>query len=182
MPMSSTAPCYQDHCSVELSAQACDDCDASNLAVLAAINALEAQPPPHVQEDTEGRLQEWQYIDAKLNVLIQMFAGFWRQQCDLPTPVRIELSASGLCLPATLPRPASPARSVRLYLHPALPQALQLPVGRLHADPEAPGMLRLEFGEIADEVDDALSRHVFRHHRRALAQARQASNLHSGPE
>lgn len=173
-------PCYEDRCALRLQAEASTVSDQANIAVLTAVSALEMHFMPSSEEsDTRG--PELQQLDNKLNVLIQMFAGFWRTQCDLPAPVAVTVSADGLRFQTgALPEPAGGVRSVALYLNDALPQPLVLPVEGLL--PAEAGCRELRFAAISEELADALSRHIFRRHRRALAQNRQASNLHTDVE
>lgn len=171
------APSYTDACALTLSAGPCAQSDELNLAVLTAVSALDAQFSSHAGDEGESRSAELQQLDAKMNVLIQMFAGFWRQQCRLPDPVPVEIMATGLRIPRAVLNWPDTVGGVELYLHAAMPQALKLDVTHCAPDPERAGMMLLRFA-LSDDLENALSRHVFRHHRRSVARLRKASNLH----
>ena len=62
---------------------------------------------------------------------------------------------------------------LRVHLDPRLPQPLELParlVGTERLGPECLAWLRFE--DLGDALESALERHVFRRHRRAVAEAR----------
>ncbi len=173
-------PCYEDRCALRLQDGDAMVSDQANIGVLTAVSALEMHFTP-TGEESDTRGPELQQLDNKLNVLIQMFAGFWRAQCALPAPVAVTVSLDGLRFDAdALPEPAGPTRSVALYLNDVLPQPLVLPVEQL--SPAVDGRRELRFAALSEELTEALSRHIFRRHRRALAQNRQASNLHRDGE
>lgn len=165
-------PSYSDHCALILGDEDCPRSDASNLAVLSAVAALDVQFAPIKHDETDGLSQELQQLDNKINVLIQMFAGFWRQQSALPEAIPVEVSVQGLRLPAEGLAAPENTRCVRIYLHDALPQALVLPVAAVERQGET---WVLRFAELSSELEDALSRHVFRRHRRAVAQSKNES-------
>ncbi len=173
-------PCYEDVCALRLDTGDCTVSDQANMAVLTAVSALEMHFLPG-GEESDARGPELQQLDNKLNVLIQMFAGFWRAQSELPPPVAVTVSLGGLRFDAgALEDAAQAPRSVALYLNDALPQPLVLPVEEVLATDD--GRRELRFAPLSEDLSDALSRHIFRRHRRALAQNRQASNLHTEPE
>ena len=65
-----------------------------------------------------------------------------------------------------------------LYLHPAIPMPLLLPGHMVDSiEDDAGQWLRFEPAALSEAESDALARHVFRHHRRGIAAARQ-----TGPE
>ena len=173
-------PSYDDLCVLQLSSEDCSASEHANLAVLTAVGALEMHTASSGAEDNDGRSAEFQHLDNKLNVLIRMFAGFWRQQMDLPPPVAVTVSAHGLNFALDGLDVPDSVKSLNLYLNDALPQALELPVASCETTDE--GLCVIEFGELSDDLADGLSRHIFRRHRRALAQNRQALNLHSRQE
>lgn len=175
-------PSYEDVCGLALSEQACPATDQANLAVLAAVAALDMQHAVSGRDDADTLSQDLQQLDNKLNVLIQMFATFWRQQCAFPPAHAVTVSADALRLDVTGPNDdgellrqleSGQARSVSLYLHDALPQPLVLPLARceVHQGGDTANWT-LHFAQLSQELEDALARHVFRRHRRAVAQSR----------
>lgn len=175
-------PSYTDQCALKLHPSRCAQTDEMNIGVLAAISALETQLAPGMPGD-EGdlRQQELVQLESKINVLIQMFAGFWAQQCQLPSPVPMEISARGLRIAESALSWPDEVRAIELYLHPALPQPMKLNILACRPDPDRAGHILLDF-MLSEDLENALARHVFRRHRRDVARMRKASNLHVNRE
>lgn len=138
--------------------------------VLRSLALIEDSP----HEDTDehgGKEPALQRIDAKLNLVLETLAGLLRRErSELPMQ-RLRWSRFG----AELLHPSSepPARGF-LLLQPLawLPQRLELPVVCLAQRSEGDGGCRvwLRFDPQPPSLEQALERHLFRLHRRQIAQ------------
>lgn len=151
---------------------------------------LRAGPPPHGAFDTAERLLRdlamiderrgddtdagaandpaLRRLEAKLDLTLQLLAAALPQLFS-PPPVPVRIGARGLRLPAD---PAMPDAAV-LRWQPAdsLPLCLHLPVSRFASDATQDWWA---FAPLPEALDDALSRHLFRLHRREIATQRRA--------
>lgn len=117
-------------------------------------------------------------IEAKLDLALQLFAQALPERAG-PAPVDVRIGPRGLRLPAAAVAPpvraAMAASEVDAVLRwqpgDAVPLCLHLP---LRAAPAASTASALAFSMAAlpEPLDDALARHLFRLHRRALAAQR----------
>ncbi len=113
-------------------------------------------------------------LDAKLDLLLVVLGKLLRQQAPLPPAVRLRLSASALTWIAAEPPPDGQTGWVSLYLNELVPEPLTLP-GRATSVLAEGGerWVEVRFAELPAGLQDSLEKHVFRHHRRAIAEARQ---------
>ena len=112
-------------------------------------------------------------IEAKLDLLTTLVASLCASQDDDPMrPLR--WSARGASL--LIDRPLPVGTGGRLRVRPAdwLPSPLVLPATVLACDVDADGATRawLRFGPLSPALEAALERHLFRVHRRAVAESR----------
>ena len=140
---------------------------ASGEALLRALAVVEDGPRP---EEPEGGDQSMARIEAKLDLLTALVAGLARQDED---PVReLRWSARGACLVLE----SAPADGVGLFrVRPAdwLPSTLLLPATVLAREPAGDGLpVWLRFEPLSPALEGALERHLFRIHRRAVAESR----------
>ena len=93
---------------------------------------------------------------------------------DPAVPVR--WSAKGACLPAAAPLEAGQAGLFRIQAAAWLPEPLTLParVIAVHTDVAAGLVAWLAFEPLPEPTRSALERHLFRQHRRAIAERRAA--------
>jgi len=130
----------------------------------------------HRGEDTDDAGDKGhavQRIEAKLDLLTALIAGLnsVRERQDPLRP--LWWSAGGACLEGE--QPAEPGATGWLSVQPAdwLPQPMRLPVTVVAAEPYAGAWrLWLRFGPLPESLQAALERHVFRVHRRAIAELR----------
>ncbi|PLW83979.1 hypothetical protein CWI75_01095 [Kineobactrum sediminis] len=149
---------------------------ATNLYVLEAVAAIEEQSRDRLVEDQAELHQELHRLDAKVQLLLDMVARLLRSHDRLPREhlVRVAVDAIDVCTQAEIA--VGDEGTLSLHLHPAIPAALILE-GRFTAESEDVDgrWLRFELVPLAGLEAEAMSRHVFRHHRRSIAAARQAS-------
>ncbi len=122
-----------------------------------------------------------QRVEAKLDLILNLLSRLARdrQGALVPCPVRWSHRGIRLDLPAA-PPPAPADQAGILSLQPAdwLSDHIELPV-RVLAEQAGTGGLHhlwLVFGTLTAGLEDALERHLFRLHRRQIAEARLAAN------
>lgn len=147
----------------------------TNLYVLEAVSAIEEHSLDRVSEEQPELHQELHRLDAKLHLLLDMVARLLRSHDRLPQPHAVRVAVELIEIEAGTANMADGAEGVlHLHLHPAIPAALLLP-GRITGTVrgEEGDWLQFQPGELSAPELEALSRHVFRHHRRSIAAARQ---------
>lgn len=133
-------------------------------ALLGLVGSLD-EPPPLPEDDPQ--LTAWlQRLDQKLDLLLGLVGQWLDRERPMPAAQPARLGVRGVVWQASLP--PGPGL-VSVHLRPGLPVALQLPA-LLHV--LADGQVLAEFQGLDAPVMDALERHIFRCHRRAVAQAR----------
>ena len=129
-------------------------------------------------EDSEERQEKgpaFQRMEAKLDLLLALCGRLLAGQEAAPPPLSLRLSARGLVihLPSQADSPASP-RAVSLQVADWLPDPVTLPVTEISRTTDDNGLhLALQFDGLTPNLQEALERHVFRLHRRNVAQQRQ---------
>jgi hypothetical protein len=145
---------------------------ASGEALLRALAVVEDGPRAEEPESGDHVLPR---IEAKLDLLTTLVASLCRHEdADAARPLR--WSARGACLVLD---DAPPAGSTGLFrIRPAdwLPSPLLLPAREIARDTGADGGVRswLQFDPMPVALEAALERHLFRIHRRAVAESRRA--------
>ncbi len=143
----------------------------ANSRLLAAVALLEEHTQA-ADEPTQTEL-ELQRIHLKLNLLLELFGSFLNLQSPRPTAMALRLSwHSASWVPAEPMPQVGSVGLLELFLCPFLPQALRWPA-RITAVSQ--GEVSAEFDAVPDFCQEALERHVFKHHRRAVKETRQPS-------
>lgn len=139
--------------------------------VLAAVAALEERPP--IVSEESGLESEVARLHQKMQLLMEMVGGLLRSQQAVPTALPVRMVAGGLRW-SDRELPTGDAGVVELWLHPACPEPLRLPLRLLKVEAE-PGGVRVDaaFGELPETLASGLEKHVFLRHRRELAEVRQ---------
>ncbi|MDH5834955.1 PilZ domain-containing protein [Luteimonas kalidii] len=143
---------------------------ASGEALLRALAVVEDGPRTEEPETGDHALPR---IEAKLDLLTTLVASLCRHEDT--DPVRfLQWSARGACLLLSEPPPDAPEGGL-FRVRPAdwLPSTLQLPATEI-AREQTPEGLRcwLRFDPLPPALEAALERHLFRIHRRAVAESR----------
>jgi hypothetical protein len=141
----------------------------ANARVLTAVALLEEHSQlPDEPSATELELHR---IHHKLNLLLELIGSFLQQQAPRPETTALRLSWRGLSWTAGGATPApGEVGLVELHLSPALPLPLRWPARIVSA---AAGEVGAEFAPVPEFCQMALERHVFKHHRRRVAETRQ---------
>lgn len=145
-----------------------------DLMLLRALAMMEEGADPE-RDDADPRGADLARVEAKLDLVLALLGAVVASRAPaLPlVPLRWSRLGARLRLPA---QPASPAGVLQVHLDPRLPQALELParlVGTEALGAECLAWLR--FDGLEPALEAALERHVFRRHRRAVAEARRAT-------
>jgi Atypical PilZ domain, cyclic di-GMP receptor len=116
-----------------------------------------------------------QRIEAKLDLLVTLMAASARGR-DGDPPRALSWSARGARLEVDTPLPAETPGLFRLQPAEWLPSALILPATVQACEARAAGGFEawLRFGPLPPALEAALERHIFRVHRRAVAESRRA--------
>lgn len=156
---------------------------ASDAAIrlLHAVALVEDNPPEETNNDHAAGDRAQLRLEAKLDLALGLLARMLvRDESGHPARVPLRLSHRGACLefPAAGSTPILPAPGSHVMLAlPAaawLPRDLELPASALYAERTPAGAIRLwlAFAGTDDGLGDALDRHLFRLHRRAIAHER----------
>ena len=125
--------------------------------------------------------QSMQRLEAKLDLIVSLLGKLVSQQ-SAPLPVRpLRWSHLGLRIDTETPMDVRPGDAGIVTLQPVawLSDTIELPVQVLatSANHAAGGQhLWLRFGTLTAGLEDALTRHLFRMHRRQVAEARQIAS------
>lgn len=112
-------------------------------------------------------------IEAKLDLLTTLVAALAKRDRDDPVqPLR--WSARGACVPFAAAVETGSTGHLRVQPADWLPEPMLLPATVLACTPAAasPFALWLRFGPLAPQLEQALERHLFRVHRREIAERR----------
>lgn len=112
-------------------------------------------------------------IEAKLDLLTLLVASVHASNDNDPLQP-LQWSARGACLAIDGPLPAGTSGHFRVRPADWLPSPLLLPASVIACDTGAPGVTRawLRFGSLSPALEAALERHLFRIHRRSIAESR----------
>ena len=135
-------------------------------------------------EDDAAILQELHRVEAKLDLLLDLFAEWHQREQGLPPAVDcrwsvVDLQWESAALPAGLAAhtesPAPVPVLVQLYPGPRSLRPLELPGTLTIASGPAGVHCQLVYGALGDLFADTLGRYLFRLHRREVAETRAAS-------
>lgn len=146
----------------------------ANLFVLETAAAVEDKPAERLSEEHPEIQQELRRLDAKLHVLMEMVARLLKEDAASGTPRPIRIALKTLEFRADADEVGVGEKgAVRLQIQPAVPAPLVI-AGTITDEFEHDGKrwVRFEPEHLPDTLRDALSRHVFRHHRRQVAASR----------
>jgi hypothetical protein len=139
-----------------------------NLRVLAQIAQFEERSVPIEQPSPQD--VEIQRLHAKLDLLLSAVGELAPRFLQRPAPLQLQLSWSHLRWPRAADTAAAGSLGwVELHLHPIMLQPLRWPARMLAGDA---AFAEAEFLPAGETAQQALERHVFQQHRRAVAAAR----------
>lgn len=127
--------------------------------------------------DERGELPQLvQRMDAKLDLTLALIARLVRQsEGSLPLHA-VRWSVHGIRIDASEAATTGTRGSVRLQPSDWLPEVIELPATVIACAPSPAGghSLWLRFHDLSPALEEALDRHLFRLHRRQIAEARRA--------
>jgi hypothetical protein len=153
--------------------------NADNHQLLGAESSLEeARVLEALKDESPALVHELQRLEYKLNIVLRLTAEISLRDKPLPPAHAVRLGARGLEWQAGESIGVGSTGLLQLYINPALPQALRFSgrvVGELGAGSER--VVQLSFIGQSEQVVAQLDKLIFRHHRRFIAGARQASPI-----
>lgn len=149
--------------------------EQTNLAVLRCVAAIETGVSSSLREEQPELYHELERLGARLDLLLELVGRMSEQSLEQLEPRSLIMALERMRF-HPVPAEVEPGRAgtLRIFLHPAVPQPLALP-GRLSAlKPDSAGLIWAEFEPLpmSERLRDALEQHVFRHHRRMIAEQR----------
>ena len=146
-----------------------------NVALLRALSAIETSLPEH-EVHTEATQKALERVEAKLDIVFLLLSRLAAANVMLPPEKAVTLSSETITwLESGASPTAGQSIQISIYLNPRLPQPLHLPVTvkDLHTmDNGVEVVATLQ--PLGNELEEWLTRTIFRYHRRAL-QARKQS-------
>ncbi|NOX76529.1 MAG: hypothetical protein GXP17_07960 [Gammaproteobacteria bacterium] len=147
-----------------------------NSRLIQAFNVLD-EHPQEAEDSLEGVLPENRRLEAKLDFLMSMLGEMLAAQAHMPEPRPIIMGAAYLHIGGeqqSVGPQGGELLVLRLFLDARFPKPLQLP-GVVSGEGEmlADDGFTVRFLGISEVLRDELEKQVFRHHRRAVALARQ---------
>jgi len=149
--------------------------EASNLAVLQGVTAVEEGASHRLREEQPELYQEVERLNARLDLLIDMVGRMMAdQRQDSPTR-QVRLAVEQVEFVAK-PEYAAPGQRglLALQLHVSVPEPLRLPGEIVSEQTDSADRRWVLFKplEMSSRLNDALDQLVFRHHRRNIAEQR----------
>lgn len=144
-----------------------------NLRLMALLNMLEERPLPPAPGDDGSRDQAVLHaMDLKINMLMELVVEVLAQRGGYPQPRALALDTDHLIWiePEAMPRRGD-AVAVDLYLQPGFPQPLRVN-GRVESVDPDHHRVSVHLAELDEDLGEALSRFIFRHHRRQIHEQR----------
>ncbi len=140
--------------------------------LLRALALVEDSRGVEESEDYDPGAQALGRLEAKVDLLTALVARLARSNGPADPVRTLRWSALGVCLQGE--ETAAPGRGVfRIQPSDWLPEALELPATVLASVTDGDGpQLWLRFGPLTPALESALERHLFRVHRREIAEAR----------
>lgn len=141
------------------------------LRALAALEDTSRESVRDTSEEISNLHQEFHRLEGKVDLMLNLVANLANAGLSLPAPCTVMVRATGIQWqqpPSALALSDGEQGMAAIYLYPGLPLPVTLPATVKTSDRGSPA---LTFTDLTSEVRNALERHVFRHHRRAVARA-----------
>lgn len=144
-----------------------------NEEVLHAVMLLE-DVPRETPEDNSAEGQDMLRLEYKINLMFELLSGLYQRDAKLPEPVELILRSDALTWQSQQQLDLGSLVRVHLYLSRKYPKPLVLH-GKVVTRDEAPGeRTTVIFDDaVSERCRDWIDKFIFRHHRRAVALARQ---------
>ncbi|HZF17252.1 MAG TPA: PilZ domain-containing protein [Steroidobacteraceae bacterium] len=144
-----------------------------NQQILQLDASLEERHPIDPKDDDVVVRHELERLESKLNVVMHMLARLLARDNVLPSDRKFRLAADGIEWDNDAALKVDSLGMVALHINRTLPHPLQLPgkVVGCHASGDK-HRVAFAFEGVAPHVIELLEKMIFRHHRRAVADAR----------
>jgi hypothetical protein len=148
--------------------------NTENHQILQLDASLEERHPIDPKDDDLVMRHELERLESKLNVIMQLLSRLLSRENVLPRERKFRLAADGIEWDHDTALKLDSAGLVSLHINRTLPYPLQLP-GKIVGCHATDGRFRVAFAfeGVAANVLDLLEKMIFRHHRRAVADARE---------
>lgn len=143
--------------------------DAGVLATLGMLGERGGNDPP--DDETAAAITR---IDAKLNILLEMFNRHLLGHLQLPPRCAVRFNARGILIDGWAPSAADSAVMVRMHFDGCLGMPLELPGHPARAPAGHGGFVA--FDKLDEDIRQSIEHLVFRQHRRQLAETRREAN------
>ncbi len=142
-----------------------EELDAGVLATLGILGERGGSEPS--EDDTAAAIAR---IDAKLNVLLEMFNRHLLGHMQMPPRRQVRFNARGILIEGWTPPAPGAAMMVRMHFDACLGLPLELP-GRVAQAPASAGGF-VTFDKLDEDIRQGIEHVVFRQHRRLLAETK----------
>src|ERR1700742_107162 len=152
--------------------------NADNHQLLGAESSLDdVRVHEALKDESPALLHELQRLEYKVNILLRLTADLAVRSSGLPAAEKIRMSSRALEWFGDHPAQTDATGLLSVYINSALPQPLKIPgivAGQRIVDGARATQFR--FVGLSDGVVDMLEKLSFRHHRRLVAGAKQATS------
>jgi hypothetical protein len=148
--------------------------NTENHQILLLDASLEERHPLDPKDDDAVMRHELERLESKLNVIMQLLSRLLARENVVPGDRKFRLAADGIEWDHDSMLPLESTGIVSLHINRTLPYPLQL-AGRVVGCHEAGDRYRVAFAfeGVSGNVVELLEKMIFRHHRRAVADARE---------
>jgi hypothetical protein len=137
----------------------------ANLAMLRALSTLDATPEKDHDADP-AVAKAIDRLEAKLDIAVTLLSRLVAQQTEIPAVASLAFGVRQASWSSVVPMPAVGSNVLlKLHLSPILPQALQLYACVVKSDADS---CVAEYLDQDEELEEWITRTIFRYHRRTL--------------
>ncbi len=146
-----------------------------NQQILVLDASLEERHPVDPKDDDAIMRHELERLESKLNVIMQLLSRLLARENIVPADRKVRLAPDGIAWDHDVALTLESVGVAALHINRSLPYPLEL-VGRVVGCQQTDGIYRVAFAfeGVAANVIELLEKMIFRHHRRAVADARSA--------
>lgn len=129
----------------------------------------------HEEREEAGNDSQLRRLEAKVDVLTSLVSGLMRARGDCDPERALSWSAAGAVLQASSPLPEGTKGVFRVQPSDRVPETLSIPATVIASDVSGTGwVIALQFDGLAPGFVEELQRHLFRVHRRSVAENRRS--------
>ncbi len=149
--------------------------NTENQQILALDASLDERHPVDAKDDDPIMRHEFERLESKLNVIMQLLSRLLARENIVPADRKFRLAVDGIAWDHDVALKLDSVGSASLHINRSLPYPLEL-AGRVVGCEQTGAVYRIAFAfeGVAPNVVELLEKMIFRHHRRAVADARSA--------